>query len=60
MTATRCDFDMSFLDRVSSRIINEVDGITRVLYDGKYGYLDIGDFVANSAPVTSKPPSVLA
>lgn len=38
MTATRAHFDIenrNFLDHVSSRITNEVEGITRVLYDGK-------------------------
>ena len=36
MTATRCNFDIEhreFLDHVSNRITNEVDGVTRVLYD---------------------------
>ena len=36
MTAVRTHFDIenrTFLDRVSSRITNEVEGITRVLYD---------------------------
>lgn len=39
MTATRAHFDIEnrdFLDHVSSRITNEIEGITRVLYDGKY------------------------
>ena len=38
MTATRCNFDdenKGFLDHVSSRITNEVEGITRVLFDSK-------------------------
>ena len=36
MTASRCNFDVehrNFLDHVSNRITNEVDGVTRVLYD---------------------------
>ncbi|KAL9132200.1 MAG: hypothetical protein Q9217_000004 [Psora testacea] len=36
MTASRCNFDIEhrdFLDHVSSRITNEIEGITRVLYD---------------------------
>lgn len=36
MTAVRSHFDIenrTFLDRVSSRITNEVEGITRVVYD---------------------------
>ncbi|KAK3174487.1 GMP synthase (glutamine-hydrolyzing) [Lepraria neglecta] len=36
MTAVRTHFDIenrTFLDRVSSRITNEVEGVTRVLYD---------------------------
>lgn len=38
MTASRCQLDIenqSFLDLVSRRITNEIDGVTRVLYDGK-------------------------
>lgn len=38
MTASRFAFDhehRSFLDLVSRRITNEIDGITRVLYDGQ-------------------------
>lgn len=38
MTASRCHFDVEnrdFLDLVSSRITNEIAGVTRVLYDGK-------------------------
>ena len=33
MTATWCDVPHEFLDKVSSRITNEVGGITRVVYD---------------------------
>ena len=33
MTATWCDVPHEFLDKVSSRITNEVAGITRVVYD---------------------------
>ena len=33
MTADFFPFDMSFLGRVSTRIINEVKGINRVTYD---------------------------
>ena len=35
MTADWYPFDGSFLKRVSSRIVNEVNGVCRVLYDGK-------------------------
>ena len=28
-------FDGAFLKRVSSRIVNEVEGVCRVLYDGR-------------------------
>ncbi|MBT7611133.1 MAG: glutamine-hydrolyzing GMP synthase [Bacteriovoracaceae bacterium] len=33
MTATWCDVPYPFMDKVSSRITNEVSGITRVVYD---------------------------
>lgn len=33
MTATAYRFDWEFLERVSTRIVNEVDGVCRVLYD---------------------------
>lgn len=35
MTADWYDFDSKFLKHVSNRIVNEVDGVCRVLYDGK-------------------------
>ena len=36
MLADWFPFDGSFLKRVSSRIVNEVDGVCRVLYDSQY------------------------
>lgn len=36
MTADWVDFDGKFLRRVSTRIVNEVKGVCRVVYDGKY------------------------
>lgn len=33
MTAHVFHFDPAFLDKVSSRIVNEVDGVCRVVYD---------------------------
>lgn len=35
MTADIYPFDMKFLSRVSTRIVNEVDGVCRVLYESK-------------------------
>ena len=35
MTADSFEFEHSFLRRVSTRIVNEVDGVCRVLYDSK-------------------------
>jgi GMP synthase (glutamine-hydrolysing) len=35
MTATVFEFSFAFLQRVSSRIVNEVQGVTRVGYDSK-------------------------
>lgn len=35
MTADWFDFDGKFLRKVATRIVNEVDGVCRVLYDGK-------------------------
>ena len=39
MTADWFPFDGQFLKRVSSRIVNEVAGVCRVLYDGEFDYL---------------------
>jgi len=36
MTARFFRFDWDFLERVSARIVNEVDGVCRVLYDSKF------------------------
>ena len=33
MTADFYSFDMSFLGRVATRIVNEVKGVNRVVYD---------------------------
>jgi len=43
MTADWYDFDGSFLRKVSNRIVNEVDGVCRVVYDSKLPliYLDV-------------------
>lgn len=35
MTADWYDFDAKFLKKVASRIVNEVHGVSRVVYDGK-------------------------
>lgn len=40
MTADAYHFDHAFLDRVSTRICNEVDGVCRVLYDCRCCRLD--------------------
>jgi GMP synthase (glutamine-hydrolysing) len=39
MTADWFDFDGKFLRKVSTRIVNEVDGVCRVLYDGGFPFL---------------------
>jgi GMP synthase PP-ATPase subunit len=33
MTANPYPFDFDFLDEISTRITNEVDGVSRVVYD---------------------------
>jgi GMP synthase (glutamine-hydrolysing) len=33
MTADFCPFDMTFLGRIATRIVNEVEGVNRVLCD---------------------------
>ena len=42
MTATSYKFPGDFLDRVSSRIVNEVDGVCRVFYDSQLPLGDVG------------------
>ena len=39
MTADSYMFDGRFLKRVSSRIVNEVEGVCRVLYDGEFSHV---------------------
>lgn len=42
MTADWFDFDGKFLRKVSTRIVNEVDGVCRVVYDGrKFTYFEL-------------------
>jgi len=36
MTADVYPFDIKFLSRVSTRIVNEIDGVCRVVYEGKF------------------------
>jgi GMP synthase (glutamine-hydrolysing) len=35
MTATAYKFEWEFIERVSTRIVNEVDGVCRVFYSSK-------------------------
>lgn len=54
MTADWYDFDSKFLKKVASRIVNEVHGVSRVVYDGERKAMDEADIL-----VTSKPPATV-
>jgi GMP synthase (glutamine-hydrolysing) len=60
MTADWYPFDGEFLKRVSRRIVNEVNGVCRVVYDSK-SRLDVSSKKkrANNIVVTSKPPGTI-
>ena len=58
MTADSFEFEHSFLRRVSTRIVNEVDGVCRVLYDSMSSFTG-NDTFANFGIVTSKPPGTI-
>ncbi|KAL8812272.1 MAG: hypothetical protein Q9200_001170 [Gallowayella weberi] len=60
MTADWYPFDGRFLKKVSSRIVNEVNGVCRVVYDGKCcSYPKSQLFRADWRTVTSKPPGTI-
>lgn len=61
MTADWYPFDGAFLKKVSSRIVNEVSGVCRVVYDGKCPpNVDVlGKRQLTLRPVTSKPPGTI-
>lgn len=64
MTADVFDFPTKFLSKVSTRIVNEVDGVCRVLYEGKSPQQPTtselsGHEFANGQIVTSKPPGTI-
>lgn len=60
MTADWFPFDGHFLKKVSSRIVNEVNGVCRVVYDGTcFQFLESQSCRANGRPVTSKPPGTI-
>ncbi|KAL8700053.1 MAG: hypothetical protein Q9201_005657 [Fulgogasparrea decipioides] len=59
MTADWYPFDGSFLKRVSSRIVNEVSGICRVVYDGESSSIQCVLPYIHRSPVTSKPPGTI-
>lgn len=58
MTATVYEFSFAFLNRISSRIVNEVQGVTRVSYDSKYHALGTSGEV-DMRTVSTKPPSTV-
>lgn len=62
MTADWFPFDGQFLKRVSRRIVNEVNGVCRVLYDGEVPLRDQLAVVITLLTVylvTSKPPGTI-
>lgn len=60
MTADWFPFDGLFLKKVSSRIVNEVSGVCRVVYDGRLSISCSRKVLrSNQLPVTSKPPGTI-
>lgn len=60
MTADWFPFDGLFLKKVSSRIVNEVNGVCRVVYDGRLSTSCSQEVLrSNQLPVTSKPPGTI-
>ncbi|KAL8713025.1 MAG: hypothetical protein Q9220_002885 [cf. Caloplaca sp. 1 TL-2023] len=60
MTADWYPFDGLFLKKVSSRIVNEVSGVCRVVYDGKNLTITVTWFrILIYMIVTSKPPGTI-
>jgi GMP synthase (glutamine-hydrolysing) len=59
MTADWYPFDGQFLKKVSSRIVNEVAGVCRVLYDGMYSIVTMKKTEIDDILVTSKPPGTI-
>jgi GMP synthase (glutamine-hydrolysing) len=60
MTADWYPFDGEFLKRVSRRIVNEVNGVCRVVYDSKSRlHVSSKKKRANNIVVTSKPPGTI-
>jgi GMP synthase (glutamine-hydrolysing) len=60
MTADWYPFDGEFLKRVSRRIVNEVNGVCRVVYDSKSSILSTDRMtVLTNIVVTSKPPGTI-
>jgi GMP synthase (glutamine-hydrolysing) len=47
MTADWYPFDGAFLKKVSRRIVNEVDGVCRVVYDSEFAYFPSSELIAN-------------
>jgi len=58
MTADWFQFGGEFLKRVSRRIVNEVNGVCRVVYDGEL-FQHLGRDMMLTRTVTSKPPGTI-
>lgn len=59
MTATAYEFEPAFLRKVSSRIVNEVDGVCRVFQDSKFCCFAPVWITLIWPAVTSKPPGTI-
>jgi GMP synthase (glutamine-hydrolysing) len=59
MTADMYPFEWDFLKRVTRRIVNEVNGVCRVVYDSKSQYCRVARCHANGSVATSKPPGTI-
>lgn len=59
MTADWFSFDSGFLRNISTRITNEVDGVSRVLYDSEPFPPNPIALYLTTLKVTSKPPGTI-
>lgn len=59
MTADSYEFEPKFVKKVTQRIVNEVDGVCRVVHDSEYPGAQVDTDMMLTATATSKPPGTI-